>query len=56
MTEPKRYNEITPEVPKARQGEEIEFQKDWSWVEATVWTNRMLAALENGVKGGKGLV
>lgn len=25
----------------------------WSWVEASVWTTRMLAALEHGVKGGK---
>ena len=25
----------------------------WSWVEATVWTDRMLAALDNGVRGGK---
>lgn len=25
----------------------------YSWVEASVWTDRMLAALENGVKGGK---
>jgi len=24
----------------------------WAWVEATVWTERMLMALENGVKGG----
>ena len=24
----------------------------WAWVEASVWTDRMLAALENGVKGG----
>lgn len=24
-----------------------------SWVEASIWTKRMLAALENGVKGGK---
>jgi hypothetical protein len=23
------------------------------WVEASIWTERMLAALENGVKGGK---
>jgi RNA-directed DNA polymerase len=23
----------------------------WSWVQASVWTDRMLAALENGVKG-----
>lgn len=27
--------------------------RDWSWVEASVWSERMLAALENGVKGGK---
>ena len=25
----------------------------WSWVEATVWTDRMLTALGNGVQGGK---
>jgi RNA-directed DNA polymerase len=27
--------------------------RHWSWVEALVWSERMLAALENGVKGGK---
>lgn len=27
--------------------------RDWSWVEASVWTERMLSALGNGVKGGK---
>jgi hypothetical protein len=25
----------------------------WSWVERAVWTDRMLAALVTGVKGGK---
>ena len=25
----------------------------WSWVEPSAWTDRMLTALENGVKGGK---
>jgi len=25
----------------------------WDWVEPSVWTNRMLTALEQGVKGGK---
>ncbi len=25
----------------------------WSWVEPLVWTERMLTALETGVKGGK---
>ncbi len=30
-----------------------ETQGQWSWVEASVWTERMLTALEKGVKGGK---
>jgi len=42
-----------PGVPKrATQGAETRAGK-WTWVEATVWSERMLAALENGVKGGK---
>jgi len=35
----------------ATQGAET--RRDWSWVEASIWTERMLAALANGVKGGK---
>lgn len=27
--------------------------RDWGWVETTIWTERMLAALANGVKGNK---
>src|SRR5271157_4923741 len=38
-----------PSVQIAKQGAEA---RDWSWVEASVWTDRMLSALENGVKGG----
>jgi RNA-directed DNA polymerase len=30
-----------------------EIRARWVWVEPTVWTERMLAALEQGVKGGK---
>jgi RNA-directed DNA polymerase len=42
-----------PVVPeKARQGAETH-GRDWQWVEATVWNERMLAALGNGVRGGK---
>mgnify|MGYP002738568780 CR=1 FL=1 len=26
---------------------------DWGWVDREIWTDRMLAALDNGVKGGK---
>lgn len=40
-----------PGVPgKAKQGQET---PDWTWVEPSVWTVRMLAALSEGVKGGK---
>jgi len=37
-------------VPKARQTGETEDR--WCWVERAVWTERMLKALETGVKGG----
>ncbi len=30
-----------------------EIRDRWSWVEPCVWTERMLTALENGVRGGK---
>lgn len=36
---------------RGQQAEEI--QTRWRWVELGVWTNPMLAALEEGVKGGK---
>lgn len=36
---------------RAIQGAEA--RKRWSWVEASVWTERMVSALENGVKGGR---
>src|SRR6202048_2625314 len=40
-----------PAVPaRATQGAEA---RDWSWVEDTVWTERMVSALVNGVKGGR---
>jgi RNA-directed DNA polymerase len=39
-------------LERATQGAETH-GRDWSWVEASVWNERMLAALENGVKGGK---
>jgi len=44
----------------AKQAGEVQRQFDfgednsrWSWTETSVWTDRMLTALENGVKGGK---
>ena len=42
-------------VPEgAKQAGEVEARRErWAWAEPSVWTDSMLAALENGVKGGK---
>lgn len=40
-------------MSKTKQETEAPAQPRWAWVEASVWTERMLAALENGVSGGK---
>jgi RNA-directed DNA polymerase len=41
-------------VPEtAKQACETRDPREWAWVEPSVWTERMLAALVNGVKGGK---
>jgi len=37
---------------RAKQGTEVRERK-WWWTEASVWTERMVSALENGVRGGK---
>jgi RNA-directed DNA polymerase len=36
----------------AKHGAET-YRDRWSWVEGSIWTDRMLSALGNGVKGGK---
>ena len=47
-----RLVETTPAaVPEAKQAGEVRAR--WAWVEPEVWTDRMLTALEQGVKGGK---
>ena len=38
---------------KTKQETDIQMPDKWRWVEAAVWTERMLTALGNGVKGGK---
>jgi RNA-directed DNA polymerase len=51
MREVRDEAQKAPSVPaRATQGAEA---RDWSWVEASVWTDRMVSALENGVKGGR---
>lgn len=48
--------ETPPQVPRYSEtkpgGEPQEHVTRWSWVEPSVWTGRMLAALDAGVKGG----
>lgn len=43
--------ETTAVPPGAKQAESGPAQ--WAWVDREVWTERMLAALGNGVKGDK---
>lgn len=41
-------------VPKkATQGAEARHRDKWWWTEASIWTERMVSALGNGVKGGR---
>jgi RNA-directed DNA polymerase len=48
-----KSTEIHPAAVSARAIRAGEARDPWSWVEPTVWTERMLVALEQGVKGGK---
>ena len=51
---PEAKGVAAPRVPEgAKQGADGPEPLSWSWVESGVWTERMLAALGNGVKGGK---
>jgi RNA-directed DNA polymerase len=45
--------ENKPEAVSERAIRDGEILLRWSWVELRVWTERMLTALEKGVKGGK---
>ena len=38
---------------RTKQAESIPTPTQWDWVDRTIWTERMLAALGNGVKGNK---
>jgi RNA-directed DNA polymerase len=50
MTKPMEYKPVAVPERDIRDGEIL---ARWIWVEPTVWTVRMLTALETGVKGGK---
>ncbi len=46
-------NEASDSIGSAARAKRGAEARDWSWVEASVWTERMVSALENGVKGGR---
>jgi RNA-directed DNA polymerase len=50
MTKPQEEQPAAVPARTIRTGETLDL---WSWAEPTVWTERMLAALQKGVKGGK---
>lgn len=50
MTDAAREQRPAPVPARATQAGDIRAR--WAWVEPTVWTDRMLTALEQGVKGG----
>jgi RNA-directed DNA polymerase len=50
MTKPTEIEPVAVSVRAIRTGETL---SRWHWVEPTIWTKRMLTALEQGVKGGK---
>ena len=48
-----RTQEQTPTTVPERAPQVGEIRARWAWVEAEVWTERMLATLETGIEGGK---
>jgi hypothetical protein len=54
--QPVRVSTGTKQTGKAvaneARGVEASRRSRWAWAEASIWTDRMLAALEDGVKGG----
>lgn len=51
MTNGSTENSSATVPPRATQAEEVRAR--WGWTEPTVWTDRMLTTLEQGVKGGR---
>ncbi len=47
-----KQDEAPQVTARAKQGAETH-ERNWTWVEASIWSERMLSALGNGVKGGK---
>src|SRR5215510_13404584 len=50
---PQEQTSPSPVPSGAKHEGEPQARQQWTWVEASIWTKRMLAALDNGVTGGK---
>ena len=48
-----KHKEVKPERVSEKTNPSGDIQDRWSWVEPSVWTDRMLTTLEIGVKGGR---
>jgi RNA-directed DNA polymerase len=48
-----KLTEFQPEAVSERIKRAGELMRQWGWVELSIWTERMLTALDTGVKGGK---
>ena len=48
-----KMTEFQPEAVPERVKRAGETPRPWGWVEVSIWTERMLTALETGVKGGQ---
>lgn len=53
MTTEDRSAPVPAPGPRERTKPAEDVRLRWSWTEPSVWTNRMLTALEQGVKGGR---
>ena len=52
VAKPKQEVDSTPGyIEGERQTSDLRLR--WSWTEVSIWTDNMLTALENGVKGNK---
>ena len=54
-THPHKGLRLSPQRAQRKETDmhKAEHRQRWKWAEGSIWTDNVLAALENGVKGGK---
>ena len=53
MSDRTKESKPTSVTPREASKQDGDIRARWAWVEPSVWSKRMLYALEEGVKGGK---